>query len=291
MKCACGCGKVTFIATRTDKRRGHVKGEPMRFVPGHNSLVKPEVAQRALPANEITQEKLLGMRLWGDGVAAAYLDARVRQLEQQSKRSFVETGLILNEMKDRALWEKVNDLDTGETFTSFDHWLANAAPMSRSAGYAAMKALRDITDVPLADLQQMPRCNVMTLQGLSSKVRQNPHVIEAAKTQSEDKFLETLEEKYPEQHIETKRKMELKPTKGARKNIDHAIQAAMALHGLTNREDAMEWICYHYLDAECEVEEYAGLSNRRAYETLQVHARPASVIPRQVEHVEAHPVT
>ena len=36
MKCACGCGEDAPIADRTDRARGRVKGEPLRFVRGHN---------------------------------------------------------------------------------------------------------------------------------------------------------------------------------------------------------------------------------------------------------------
>ena len=34
--CQCGCGQKTTIAKRNEYRRGHVKGEPLRFVHGHN---------------------------------------------------------------------------------------------------------------------------------------------------------------------------------------------------------------------------------------------------------------
>ena len=33
--CHCGCGQKTNIALQTDRRRGHIKGEPMRFIHGH----------------------------------------------------------------------------------------------------------------------------------------------------------------------------------------------------------------------------------------------------------------
>ena len=33
--CACGCGQPAPIATKTDRRFGWIKGEPMRFVLGH----------------------------------------------------------------------------------------------------------------------------------------------------------------------------------------------------------------------------------------------------------------
>lgn len=33
--CQCGCGQPAPLATRTDKRFGHVKGEPMCFIQAH----------------------------------------------------------------------------------------------------------------------------------------------------------------------------------------------------------------------------------------------------------------
>jgi hypothetical protein len=36
MTCACGCGAETPLAKQTDRRKGHVKGQPVRYVHGHN---------------------------------------------------------------------------------------------------------------------------------------------------------------------------------------------------------------------------------------------------------------
>jgi hypothetical protein len=35
MLCACGCGRLTAIASKTDAKRGAVRGKPTRFVVGH----------------------------------------------------------------------------------------------------------------------------------------------------------------------------------------------------------------------------------------------------------------
>jgi hypothetical protein len=42
--CHCGCGEKTPLAAKTSTRRGHVRGEPLRFVHGHNGR-----AQRRSP--------------------------------------------------------------------------------------------------------------------------------------------------------------------------------------------------------------------------------------------------
>lgn len=38
--CHCGCGLRTNIAKLTNKRLGHIKGEPVKFIPGHNAKIK-----------------------------------------------------------------------------------------------------------------------------------------------------------------------------------------------------------------------------------------------------------
>jgi hypothetical protein len=38
--CECGCGQVTKLATRSDRRTGQVKGQPVRFITGHFARVQ-----------------------------------------------------------------------------------------------------------------------------------------------------------------------------------------------------------------------------------------------------------
>lgn len=38
--CECGCGQPTKLASKTSKQRGWVKGEPLRFINGHNDPYK-----------------------------------------------------------------------------------------------------------------------------------------------------------------------------------------------------------------------------------------------------------
>lgn len=41
--CECGCGSPAPIAKRTTTSKGHVKGEPVRFIMGHNTRTDPVV--------------------------------------------------------------------------------------------------------------------------------------------------------------------------------------------------------------------------------------------------------
>lgn len=45
--CACGCGEEAPIAKRTDSRYGQVKGQPKRYISGHNPPGKSPVPSAA----------------------------------------------------------------------------------------------------------------------------------------------------------------------------------------------------------------------------------------------------
>jgi len=45
--CQCGCGQKTEICTHTSKARGHVRGQPLRYIQSHNFLSpKQNIAER-----------------------------------------------------------------------------------------------------------------------------------------------------------------------------------------------------------------------------------------------------
>ena len=56
MKCKCGCGEDAPIADRTDRSRSRVKGEPLRFVHGHNRRL-PRVTPEAKPCSRCGETK------------------------------------------------------------------------------------------------------------------------------------------------------------------------------------------------------------------------------------------
>jgi hypothetical protein len=53
--CECGCGHPAPIASRTFSKRGIFKGEPVRFLPGHN--ISPPVEKVSLPCEYCGIEK------------------------------------------------------------------------------------------------------------------------------------------------------------------------------------------------------------------------------------------
>ena len=57
--CQCGCGEKTKLSRDTDKPRGRVKGNPMRFVVGHNATKpRPKLAENLIPLNEVRHTRI-----------------------------------------------------------------------------------------------------------------------------------------------------------------------------------------------------------------------------------------
>lgn len=62
--CECGCGGTTLLARTNDRSKGWVKGEPLRFVDGHNSRVmhrdraRPAIGTRRLSTHGCVEIKI-----------------------------------------------------------------------------------------------------------------------------------------------------------------------------------------------------------------------------------------
>jgi hypothetical protein len=200
-----------------------------------------------LDVNGVTESALIQLRSLPDEVAAVALGQRLRALESLWRRSFYERGIILHEVKQRLLWKHLNDDATGEPYTSFDRWVLDSAPQSRSDCYAALKAIEELRDIPREQLEGVSRCNISILQALSSKVRESPKVLDAAKLLSQREFVAMIEHDYPEMHIESRRMLHLNPVKSASPVIAEGFKLAMQIEGLTSREAVLEFWATSYI--------------------------------------------
>jgi hypothetical protein len=275
--CECGkCHEFTQIATKTDKRRGQKAGEPMRFIAGHNSMVSLNKLQTVdtSPA-ELDELKIRALRCLGDLEAAKVLDDRLRFLESQYKRNYVERGFILLEMEERVLWKLLTDAETGQPYASFERWVVGAATHSRSDCFESLRAVKQLRDIPREQLLEIPRKNIGVLSQLSTQVRKDPEVIKAAQTGSKADFIGHLQTAYPDQHVEQESKMTTHPTVSQRKVIDLACETAAWVYGSGDRESALEAMATFFLDGDCEREGFEVYSNRRAYQTAQARGEVA----------------
>jgi hypothetical protein len=124
---------------------------------------------------------LLGINGMGKEEAARTLDTRMRTLEDQWKRSFIERGLILLEFEKRNLWKLINDRGTGQPYSSLDKWIKKCAPASFSDCYAALRAVKELREMRVEDLILTPRCNIEQLKLMAPKDRTSEIEIEDGK--------------------------------------------------------------------------------------------------------------
>jgi len=106
-------------------------------------------------------------------------------------------------MEDRELYRVLVDPATGTTGHRMTRWLCNAAPISRSGGYAAVKAMRN-NGHPNLRLREMPRFAVETISQLSPAVNATLLII-SAKNDTEEVFQREARKELPDQHIERRR--------------------------------------------------------------------------------------
>jgi len=171
-----------------------------------------------------------------DEECATALNARARywdEVDQVQPLSYGERGLIAVTFERRRLWEYIDGCH------SFDSWMSHRPDASRSTMYAAWRAAKELeNDVP--DLSGIPRDTVETLRGISSSVRREPEVIEAAKTKTPAEFVEHIQENHPNQHIERRKPLKFNFSESQSKVIEQGIKFATDNLGARSREEAME---------------------------------------------------
>lgn len=203
----------------------------------------------------VTDAALISLRSMPDEIAAVALDGRLRTLEAQWKRTFVERGLILLEMEQRMLWKYLPDPQTGQPYNSLERWIITAAPQSRSDAYAALRAVKELRDIPRERLEAIPRCNVAILQALSTAVRNDPNILDAARHLPEKEFIHEIQRCWPEQHVEQRRAIHMHPVASASPIIEKGFKLVMEHEGLTTREQVLEFWATKSID------EYMGVGD------------------------------
>lgn len=197
---------------------------------GETQPDSPTAANDAVLA--VTPSRLAELRSLDVVEMASTLHRRVQYLDVLSKTTFVELGIICSEMQDNGLWAYI------EGCSGFDAWVALAAPYSRSHCYDAMSAVRELQDVPAEALAAVPRCNVKTLQRLSTAVRREPGVLQAAADMTENEFLQKIESEYPQQHMQPKKILRFKLDRDDANRVNEIIQWAID-NGFSNTRETV----------------------------------------------------
>jgi hypothetical protein len=157
---------------------------------------------------------------------------RLRALDDGWKSSFTEAGLLLKKVESEMLWR---DVEGCNSFTSFIHL---ACPYGYATAFAALRAVRDLADVPDADLVKIPSSNIGVLRQLSTQVRAQPEVIHAAKYDTTAAFVERIKAVYPDQHLETKKVLRFMADETQESEIEEGIELAIE-DGAQNRTEAL----------------------------------------------------
>lgn len=185
------------------------------------------------------------LRLEVPEVAAKRLQGILSRLDTIEKQTFALRGMAALLIEERQLYRFVVDEKAGDYFQSFDKFLKDACPNSWSYVREALRAVKDLKDVPFEDLLQIKRCNIHQLKQTSSSVRVLPDVIEAAKNLPEKELVAKLNVEH-EQHLECKVPVVM-ASKEDVDEIETAIAMATALEECKDRAEAMKCLAVNYI--------------------------------------------
>jgi hypothetical protein len=175
-----------------------------------------------------------------DPEAAEALNTRImawNALDELHGRSYAERGLIAVQFEKRRLWSNLVDPDTGTIFANFTAWMSCSQFLGcRRTNFEAKGDVLLLSDVPSAALVDIKKENIKVLLQLSTAVRNDPEVLEAAKILPHDKFEEKLEREHPHQHIESRKPLRFNPGRSGAKKIEECIAYAIE-HGIAGGRD------------------------------------------------------
>lgn len=198
---------------------------------------------QARTSYEIASTNLSDLLAMPDPEAAEALNTRMGALDHIQRiheRSYSERGIIAREFERRNLWAHLIDPLTEQPFTTFTAWMTCDDFLGcRRTNFEAKKDMEMLQDVPTAKLIDVPKGNLKVLTQLSTAVRNDPGILEAAKTLPPNEFLEKVEKEQPHQHIEAKRVLRFSPGRSWAKVIEETIDYAIENGIAGNRDEAL----------------------------------------------------
>jgi hypothetical protein len=204
-----------------------------------NSL---QVRTRTSPF-EIISTSLSDLIALPDPDAASAMNERMGVFEQISRmheRSYSERGIIIREFEKRKLWAYLIDPETGLAFPHLTAWLSCGEFLGcRRVNFESRGDIRLLQDVPVEKLIDIPKGNLKVLAQLSTAVRNEPGILEAARNLPQDEFLEKVEREQPDQHIETRRALRFNPGRSGAKVVEEMIAYALEHDIAGTRDEAL----------------------------------------------------
>ena len=189
-------------------------------------------------------------------VAGKRLTGFLRGLDGVEKQVFALRGMAMLIVEERELYRWVLDEEVGDFYQSFDRWMKQELPTSWGYCRDALRAVKELKDMPFEDLLQIKRANLEQLKKVSSSVRILPEVVAAAKSLTEKSFVAKMNEEH-DQHLETKQPVVM-ATQDDCEEFETAIALAIAVEGCTTRAEAIRAVSISYIqDHQGQVEQSA----------------------------------
>lgn len=197
---------------------------------------------RARTPMEIVSTNLSDLIALPDPEAAEALNTRMAALDQIHRiheRSYSERGIIAREFEVRRLWAHLLDPETGFPFPHLTAWMEGGFLGCRRVSFEAKTDMLLLKDISADKLIDVPKGNIKLLTQLSTAVRNDPAILAAAKTLTQDQFLEKLDKEQPSQHIEQRKALRFNPGRSGAKVVEEMIAWALDHDIAGSRDEAL----------------------------------------------------
>jgi hypothetical protein len=189
--------------------------------------------------NALRNPDWFALRLMAHEPAAVRLTGILRSLDGVEKQVFAMRGMAALLVEERELYRFVVDEEVGDCYQSFDRYLKQEFPASWSYVRDALRAVKELKDMPFEDLLQIKRANLEQLKKVSSSVRILPEVVAAAKTMPEKEFVEEMNKRG--QHLEVKQPVVMAPADDCTE-FETAVEMVMVVDECHSRAEALKSI-------------------------------------------------
>ncbi|MHB1952451.1 MAG: hypothetical protein ACYCOU_01785, partial [Sulfobacillus sp.] len=163
------------------------------------------------------------------------------------RSAFIELGYIVGEVQRRMLWREICP-ESGQPYESFNAWLKDSAPYSRSHCYAAVKIVEELSkDIPREKLLRIDETNARALLGVSSAIRQDEAILRAAQTMSGPQFVEHIQAQHPLQHMEITKRFAVTLSSTDHEAVMEALDKVGELMGLDDRAGELVALCINFV--------------------------------------------
>jgi len=168
---------------------------------------------------------------------ATEVDREVRQLVREVDRVWLRVGRLCEQCRNERLYKELG-------FERFDDWISDAVGWSRSRAYVAMRAARDLVPIRDVELDKITMQNAEILSRVPKS--KQAALVEAAQTQTEQAFRETVEATVPGLHLEPNVHVEFWVPRSLAEVIESCIEKAKFLNETDSRTTAVEAIFAEY---------------------------------------------